>query len=244
MTHILRDTADGWVATKDPTKFDDLARRIKHADLIVSDLDDTDAPSPAKAEAYRCLLQPRRALNPRFWAWCAATAWKLLREGDAANLPQWLAFKEQFLDEPALRDIAQRHTPKSAITSMFPGAQHFYIPFLRRARRYYVTGNIPQITDAYLRANAFDGMLCDQYDKARSIERLLSDNISRDRILIKGNAAEDQEMLDVLRAYRQRGLIQDYMSIHVAKSKNAMNPAFDINIGQDYRALNSLLRKR
>ncbi len=60
--------SEPWVSVK-PEIHHDLSKRISTSDILVSDLCDTDAPSPLKKTALNFLFTPKYWINPNFQKW-------------------------------------------------------------------------------------------------------------------------------------------------------------------------------
>lgn len=244
MKYIIEPSHDGvWVAIKSELKREDLVERLLSSDIMVSDLDGTDAPSPAKEIAYTSLKRPKYLSDPRFWLWCISTEYKLIKNGKNAESETWATFVEKFLRNPKeLEKLKQKYTPEFVASKFYQGVIDFYRLMSPNMIKIYLTRNIKEVAEAYKQSASFDEVMAEQFDKENSIKRISHRYPERRRFVVKGDSPEDEQMLKVLIHGKQRGKFNQVTSIYVADSANHLNPNFDINIGRNYKGLVELLQ--
>lgn len=241
MKFIIEPNDGSWVAVKPDFKENNLARMLLGSDILFSDLDDTDAPSPAKAIVYS-ILRTSYA-NPRFLLWCLITELKLVKTGKNVESELWRAFVERFLGNQQSLRIMQRYTPEFARGTLYPGVQEFYEKLPPEVMRVYLTRNIGEIGNAYKIALGFHEVIPEAFDKVYAIRKVLEANPARRRIILKGDSLEDKRALDFILHKQRKHEVDEVTSIYVADSPRHLNPSFDINIGRNYNGLVRLIKE-
>ena len=89
----------------------------------------------------------------------------------------------------------------------------------------------------------FSGLFAGVEEKGKFIEDFVRTFPDFQRYFVKGDNGCDEEMVDCLKFLQRKRKIDDVTSCYVARSPTEakMNPAFDINIGRDYRGLVDIL---
>lgn len=243
MEFVIEPKNGIWVAVKPGVKLPEYLDRIKNADVLAADIDDTIAPSPAKRIAFSKLKDIRFLASPKFMMWGFNTCLDLAVKGKAAESDAWKDFIELFLRDPAEQDkIRRQYTPEFARSTFYPGVADFYARLPRYMKKFFVTRNIREVGEAYLEAAGFNELLPEQFDKRGSLDMILLMQPEARRFLVQGDSEEDQEFLERLELKKKIGRLHQVTSIYVSGSPYSLNPAFDINIGRDYTGLVKLLQ--
>jgi len=241
MKFIVEPNNGAWIAVRPELRKEALIERLTTADILVSDLDDTDTPSPAKAIARSGMLTPSYFKDPKFWLWAIGTKYHLARKGEGAESYRWSKFIETFLRDPEkLARLSEEYTPESAELKFYPGVRAFYNS-LPLTLKVYLTRNIREVGEAYRRAAGFDEVLPEQFDKQKGIAKIVRAHPERKRFVIKGDSAEDEAVVDFLKSLKKKGEIEEVTPIYISNSPRNLNPRFDINIGRNYGGLVSLI---
>lgn len=215
-----------------------VVQRICRIDQVVSDLDDTLAPSPAKAIAYSFL--GRKLFSPTFWRWAIPCFLDLRLHGHAAEEAQWHAFRKQFLTQQEIAFQVSWYE-RNARRTLFPGVEAFYhhFPYAKKA---LVSRNLAGITSTYARALEFDLARPESYDDEQAIADVLRWFPDRRRVLFIGDGERDDRLLSILNRYSSTGRLQDVVSISIAgRHPRSPRAGYDLTLGRDYTPLNSLL---
>lgn len=216
----------------------ELVKRILATDICISDLDDTDARSPAKELASDFEHYEKK---PGYWIWLAKTGTKHLFSGKKSESDSWKEFVEKFLrGHEELSRIEKMLTPENVESTLFPGVKEFYSQLPDDALRVYLTRNIRGITQAYAQCLGINRIYAEQFDKLNAIKLILGQNPSRKSWLVKGDSEEDQEVLTFLKFQKTKNRIDDIIGIYVTEEE--LNPEFEINLFQDYRPLVDLIK--
>lgn len=242
---VLGDPSRGpWLALRPGVTMGDLRRRILRAQVCISDLDDTDAPSPAKRIVLRHLLS-WRALDPRFVAWMASSALAVLRnlpEPKLAESARWRSYVATFLAGRRPLERARSMFDKATVKeSLYPGV--IELSKLLPGHKLYLTRNVLCVGEAYARLLGVHRVVPELYDKRAFIEDFIR-NSTPTRFFVKGDSREDEEMIDVLRWHQQEGRVEDVVGCYRADAPTdlRMSRCFDANVGKDYSLLLDLLR--
>ncbi len=241
---ISPEEDEGWVAVKGGLDCTGLVERLQRADILVTDLDDTLAPSPAKAIAKHNLKRSKHFLNPSYWAWCFKSAAKLFSEGKGAESMLWKDYLERFLHEPEeVAYLQKRYTAEFAAQTAYPYTDLFFHSLPLDMVKVCVTRNIREVGEAYQKALGIDRVVSEAFDKELAIEDLVEVEYAEwTRYILMGDSEEDERMLVRLKEMEKAGLVDEVTSIYVASSPSNLNPHFDVNIGRDYFGLAMLLQ--
>lgn len=236
MQYLNKDTP--WVAVNDDANPDDLLSRIRSCNIIVSDLDNTDAPSTGKKIVYSFLA--RHLFDLDVLSWTAHTLQTLLVDKQIKWEHVWHAFINNFINNEERERLLQVYTPTRARASLYEGVTDFYGHFCG-AKKVYVTKTIRKAAMGYQIASEFDLTFAEQADKTHAIHLIVNHFPQHGRYLVKGDSTPDERMLRALRFLKTQGAIEDVVGINVCKSRKNINPHFDVNIPRDYSGLVSLL---
>ena len=233
MKFVIAPYDSVWVAIKPHLKEDELVERLLGSDILVSDLDDTDATSSAKSIAFNRLKTSYA--NPEFLFWCLTTELRLAKKGRNAESESWSIFIEKFLRNPqVLKRLAETYNTEFAEKTLYPGVQEFYRMLPPEMIKIYLTRNIREIGEVYREVLGFHEVLPEAFDKRHAMEGILKNNPMIRRIILKGDSLEDEGALDFVLHKHRKGELDGTTSIYVAKSPHQLNPHFDINIGRNY----------
>jgi len=245
MKYIVEPTNDsdnGWVLAKRDYDSQSIAELIRSSEVVVSDLDDTIAPSPIK-ELIRSRSKERKyRSSPKCWAFAlpARLIWRLTGKKSESILGK--IFTELFLrDNAELQRISQEYTSDHAKSTLYPGVSDFYKILPPEMRRILVTRTIEQIAEPYGQAIGFDDVLVEQYNKRETSEKILNWDHPR-RFIVIGDSPLEQKMYAFLKDKERRGEIESVLGIYVADSPENINPKFDINIPQNYSGLVKIMQ--
>ncbi len=241
MNFSLSRSPEPWLALRRDITLDDLCSRILTADICLSDLDDTDADSPAKKIAFHHI---GGNFDPLAYAlWCLDTVMEHALHGKITESAQWEKYVKNFLKYPGARAaVTGLFTPEFVTASLYPGVQELYA--LLQAQKWYVTRNIDEVATAYGKALEFQGALTEVDNKEKAVEQFVNDHPEFRRYFIKGDSLEDNRMLDALSFCQSRGKIDSVVSCYRADNPAKVNHRFDANVGKDYRKLVEVLNSR
>ena len=215
----------------------ELIKKIQNLDLFVSDIDGTIAPCQAtKIVRDKVLGHPKNTLNPKMWGVMAAY---LSNPREKA----WEKFKEHFLSEKDLADIREKYSVEYAHSILFKGYSDFLEDIPSEAIKIYLTGNIPEIAQGFVKATRFNDAIHDA-KKNDGIELISQKYPARKRIWFSGDHPSDEDALDFLKFKKQKNEMDYFVSLFVSDSPRNINEKYDINIAQDYTGLNELLHSR
>lgn len=237
----LREPCKGvWVASRELGN-ELLRQRILQADVCISDLDDTDAKSPAKEIAFHDWL--RRSFKDekyRCWLWECSKA--KLREGKKAERECWKEYVRLFLGTVKAREqVGRFFSSEKARDSLFPGVLELY--GLLSADKYYLTRNIEQITRKYQWVLKFRGVFTEVDEKEKLMEGFILHNPKYKRYFVREDSLNYNGIDDVLRFQVSRGRIEYKVSHYVASKPQEEKHGFDVETGKDQTGLVELLRE-
>ncbi|MFH0797933.1 MAG: hypothetical protein V1906_00825 [Candidatus Woesearchaeota archaeon] len=227
-----------WAAVNDANILNDIKHRFANVQVWFSDLDDSDAKSPAKIIAASAIGASRFSLA--YIGWCMKALYSSAAAGKPSESYLWADYVERFLrGDGALREIKDKFTDDFVSSTLYGGVKEFYS--LLSARKYYVTRNIAEVVRPYASLLGFDGYFSEAKDKGRAVDDFVIGNPQVTRYGCSGDSAEDESMLDVLHFYKGRGRISDVVSLYIAGSQNAVSPDFDLATSRDRTGLVALL---
>lgn len=225
-----------WIAISDDTDESDLVRRIRNSDIILSDLDKTDA-FPCKDLVIDFLTDRRHAMDRKFWLWAIAMGKFVYQEGKEAINIMAASFTNCFLrDREELERIAKKYTPEYASQKFYQGVTDFYAE-LPDALKIYVTRNILNIAQPYAAAAHFHYVSSEQYNKEKSVDTIVAKFPDKKRYIVRGDSPEDEKMNQKLQEYQQQGTIQYAVYINVTGSYRRTNPRANVNTSRNQTAL-------
>jgi len=229
-----------WVATPHADlEARTVARKILSADVCISDLDDTDADSPAKEIAFKAL--GTSYLSPRYLGWLAATAFQYLGHGKAAESAAWRDYIDTFLhnNPQGLREVVDHFTPERVEATLHPGVKELYGHLA--ATRVYFTRNIPPVAKLFEQAAGVSCHAAEVFHKAQAIEKFNHNFPHFQRYFVKGDSTEDQEMVEVLQFLVKMNRIESVVSCRRLDLATDITGPWDIGVPKDYRGLVALL---
>ncbi len=232
----------------------ELCNKVLHADACLADLDDTDALSPAKRIALHDW--PQRFLSDKAYRrWFLHTGWHYLLDGKSSESGRWKAYVETILKEsqggaqaqenPAqekepvwrkssLEEIGMQLDAQFIVRSVFPGVTDLY--FLLPADKFYVSRNIPVVTEIYAQCFGIQEAYSEVYNKWQFVENFVQRHPQYQRYIVRGDSEEDKEMEDVLRSRARARKIEYVVGIAVARRKGE-NLGFEIETSRDQSGL-------
>ncbi len=242
MKFLIKPYKGIWVAVKDNINKKTLKERILDSDVCISDLDDTDAPSPAKKLAYSKLVS-KKIFDPKFISWCLRTGFKLITKGKKVEHECWKEYVDKFLTNPYdLKEIKEKYNSEKVAKSLYPGVKEFY-DLLPNVFKSYFTRNIPEIANAFGKFLGFDEVIPKAFDK----RSLTLDFIERrpffKNYIVRGDSPEDEEIVDVLEFYQSQGKIKNVISIYRADSPLKLNERFTVNVGKNSFGLVKIIKE-
>ena len=237
--YFISDETGSWIAIKEIERLETILKKLSITDIIVSDLDDTDAYSSALRIGIR-LINRYFLQKPGIRSWCISQAVRLLEgsfEKDAAG--QEFLY-EVFTDDCMRKDAERACSPAFIAHTLFPGIQDFYRQF--HVPKVYLTRNIPDIAQQYEAFLGFEFGLYQQCDKEKGIADIIQKyQFKRNYLIKENNPSDGSDICGYLREMESFGGIDSFVPIFVAKNKSFVNPEFDISIGRDYRLLNKII---
>lgn len=241
---FLVEPHDGiFVAAQDDVDETALKEQILQSDVCLSDLDDTDARSPAKKIVYD-RLKSLGVIHPSFWSWCARTGYKLLLKGKSAESEAWRDYVELFLGNPDEREKTRRKfTSEEVQRLLYPGVRELYATLPDGMYKSYFTRTIAEVAEIFGHFLGFDVVHHEIFDKEKATTQFVERNSHLKRYFVKGDSDEDTAMLNVLDFYRKHGRIDRIVSCYRADSPYTTNKRFSINVGKNYLGLVEILVK-
>ena len=228
-----------WVVTNPGANPEDLIRRLSNASLMISDFDETDAPSPAKRIAYKSLLNPSY-WGPRYLLWLFTTEYDLLLHGKSVESNAWYNFLH-LIPPKELGRIRQEHTAEYARRRLYNGVSTFY-QMLPNSKKVSMSRGIKEFLEGF--GEVLGSEIKERsFDKIKTTEIILKEHPDRTRVILRGDSAEDKESAVYLIGKKERGELDDVVTIHVAKSHKNADPFYDINTSTDHTGLVSLMEE-
>jgi hypothetical protein len=244
MEYIIKPEYKVWVAVK-PEIRESFCSQILNSDILISDLDNTEGPSPAKKIAEDALKDPSYFLSINFLKWFFESGIKWVKEGKKSESESWKKFIELFLkDKNNLKKVKEKITPFYASVTSYKGLKEFY--GLLNATKLYLTRNIKEITEAYEKAFDFEDSFVEQFEKEKTIKQILSQYPNKKRLIIKSDLDEvevNEAVFDYLKFKTRKKSLEYFISIVVSKFPDNKDNSFHIKISRDYTGLVNLLKK-
>ncbi len=237
-SYLIKPKKGVWVASR---LFEsELRQKLREADVCVSDLDGTDASSPARMLATENFLSRFfNDRNYRSWAYRSIRA-KINQPGKRADSRLWQDYIERFLPPAVRREVAEKMFPPTKIRKiLYPGVARFYS--LLEARKYYLSRNIVEVVQQFGGRLGFDGCFGEQYNKWQSMENFIRSYPEFSRYVIRGDSDEDGEMKDVLDSAVRSRKIKYCLSLYRADRPLEEEHGFDAETGKDLNGLVELL---
>lgn len=240
MKYLIKPHDGIWVAVQENTSEDSLRDKILQADVCISDLDDTDAESPAQRIVRNDFLFRISDKNYRRWLW--DTFRTLRRQGKQAQGERWKEYVSLFLrDEGSLQRVRDLLSPATVRESLLPGVEELYSLITQES--YCLTRNIEDAAKAYQAVLGHQVVFPEVYDKKDFMERFVQKNPHFQRYLVREDSMECNGILGVLRFYEQKKKIEYGVGQFVADEPFDENHGFDVETGKDQTGLVELLRK-
>lgn len=215
-----------------------ILKKIKEAEVCLSDLDDTDAHSPARMVATQLFHYGN---NSRYWRWLASSLQLRLRQGKSHESESWKTFVKEFLSTSEERErLKELFTPSLVSRTLFTGVAEFYQNLT--AQKIYLTRNVLEIAQAYADFLGVDKVYAERFDKSGAMEDIFSSHPQR-RWVVKGDSPEDEEVIRFLSFQKSRKKIDYVVGIYVSDSPRNQNSCFTLNIPCDYRGLVERLKE-
>lgn len=228
--HQINKKFRTWMISRTDMTVKNIADIINDAEFVISDLDDTDASSPALRVVWQDFRSGRRMFDINFYEWCLKYG---LSSNDHNRTRAWRDYARRFLS--TFQDserLTSMFNIDFVLSSLYKGVNDFYAT--RKTTSIYLTRNIPVIARAYAGVNHYLTPVCTS-DKIKGVQKILDEHDFRS-VLVKGDSETDE---DVIRYLRSLG--KQVFAIQVAKNRSRANSAFDLVIPRDYRGLNNLL---
>lgn len=246
MKYLIEPTKKlGWVSAENCANESELVKKILSADTILSDLDGTDT-SAAKQVFFDFLKEPKYFLNPAFLAWLACAGGNYVvnvLHGQNAESQIAREFICKFLrQEKDLSRITSKYDEEFARSTLFSGIKEFYGLLPNNSLKIYVSRNIKDVLQAYMQATKSNEALSEQFDKKKSVEKIIKKYPNQKKFVVRGDTVEDEEMADYLKYLKLKETIDDVIFIHVAKNSRHYNPRADLNTSRNHGALNYWLK--
>ncbi|GEM_PF-5542780 len=244
MKYIIEPTKElGWVGVDDSANQSGLVKRILTADTILSDLDGTDT-SAAKQVFFDFIKDPKYFLNPKFLAWLACAGCNYLIYNQSAESKIASEFISKFLrHDQNLSRITAKYNQEFAKSTLYCGIEEFYGLLFKDSLKIYVSRNIKDVLHAYLLATKSNDAMAEQFDKKKSVEKIIKKYPNQKKFVVRGDTAEDQEMADYLKYLKLKETIDDVVFINIAKNPRHYNSCADVNTSRNHKALNYWLKK-
>lgn len=231
--NIARKDLPTWVLVNNGITPISLANRIRSADLLISDLDDTDAPSPAMKVIMKTL--PLQMFTPKAYSWIVRALPKINSEESQYDL--WHEYVCTFLSTPEAKEkIALQFNKFNTKLSLYEGVWSFYCNLPLQLPKHYVTRNILSISEAYSKANYMNAPVCDCSDKLTGVKSLLEQYTHIRSVVIK---EDSPAVAPIIKYLLSKGI--NVLSIQIARRQTDAIELFDAVIPRDYRGLNALL---
>jgi len=221
---FLIENENNWVAVRDSfgdgKTIDDikitLKDRFQGIRVWFSDLDETDADSPAKRIVKRAI--GTNYFDPKYLGWCLNTAFSLSLNGKSAESITWMRYVNNFLrTKGSIDKVKNFFTEEVVKASLYPGVEEFYSlmdSFSTAVDKYYLTRNIAEVAQAYAQVLGFNGFFSETEDKCKIVEKFIKDHPEILRYGFAGDSLEDEEAVDVLNHYLHQGTIESVVTLY------------------------------
>ena len=246
-----------------------LRLKLLSADVVVSDLDYTDAQySPAEDIAFKKIgvNSTNYGYLKYFW-WSVWTGLNLISAFSSSEVDKMLEkVKEQtfsdysliFLRKPSAeaeersdvalkptvnQEISSLLTPSYLSRSLFSGVKEFYQ--LLTAKKIYLSRNIHPVVKAYAGHLKFDEFEFEVKDKKLALETLLKNNLSWRRMIIRSDGPAEDEMISAARFYQRQKLGYFLEDLLVIKRSLKLNDDFshcDVLVGSNDYGLVEIMK--
>ena len=241
MGTLFQTVQGSWVSSQ--LSQEEIRREISKAQVVLTDLDDTDAVSPAKILA-REHVQRGAKHHARYLSWVVRSSWKKYHQGKSSETEIWKEYVDTFLKSKSQRIRAGEYFDERNVQQLlFPGVQDFYRA-LPPTYKSYITRNISEVARAFSSVVGIDSIVAETPNKGIATEQFIQSNPWFQNYIIKGDSEEDEEMMRVAEHYKKKGSIKTVTSILVCENKNTPLEKATIHIGRDYRGLVELMTSK
>jgi len=235
-----------WVKVQEEIKIPDLRKKILEAQVCISDLDDTDARSPAKEIGiYRNLFR-KRMFNPRFFLWALNGLVKYVKKRKNVESECWKEYIELFLrDQNELANVKKSFDKYEIKRLVYQGVKEFY-SLLPNTYKVYFSRNIIEIVNIFGTYLGFNELHAEVHDKEMETVLFVEKDLkSRNKkpftkYLVRGDSIEEEGILEALDFYKRKGRIE-YVVSCFRTTREKENPKFSVNVGNTDMGLVSLL---
>ncbi|MBI2672127.1 hypothetical protein HYX16_04295 [Candidatus Woesearchaeota archaeon] len=245
MKFIVASDNGIWVKAQDQVEIPGLRKQMLEADVCISDLDDTDAKSPAKEIGIYNNLLSRRIFNPRYIFWGLKGLIKYIKLEKNAESECWKEYIKLFLRDPKELSKIKSGIEGKIRKLAIPGVKELY-GLLPNAYKVYFSRNIIEVLSAFSAYFGFNEFHAEVFDKQietqRFVERDLESKEKKPftRYMVRGDSVEDESVLEVLDFYVKKEKIE-YVVSCFRTTKEKENPRFTINVGSSDIGLVHLL---
>ncbi len=237
-----RKSQNFWVLANGDFRAEHLHSRIIGSEVLITDLDDSIAQSPARIIAHTHSWRKFPG-TPEYWFWVAKYLLKYLGDYPGIESSAWKEYVERFLRTPEERMSAGEYfAPDFVSKLLYPGVRDFYSILPESMNKSCVTRNVEEVALRFTRPLGMNSVVAEAFYKPAIVELMVKTAPWRKKYLLVGDSVDDEEALDVLKSIKKKGFIDFVFSIWVCKSPNDANEEFDISIGRNYSGLVEILK--
>lgn len=238
MRYLIKPKLGVWVASSLPEE--ELRDKIVRADVCISDLDETDAHSPAKKLVLENFWR-RFFSDEKYCRWASRGILAKIRgknrgEDEDAASELWKNYVGLFLPKEIRKNIAEEKFPPEKVKEMvYPGVAKFYS--LLEAKKYYASRNLAEIVQQFGEPLGFDYCFGEQYDKWRFMENFVFNHPHFRKYIVKGDSEEDMEMKKLLDSCVRSRKIDYCIGIFRADQPSKEFHGFEVETGRNLEGL-------
>ncbi|MBI4139995.1 hypothetical protein HY483_03460 [Candidatus Woesearchaeota archaeon] len=242
--HYGGESKNFWVIDNGGFSDANLYSRIVESEVLITDLDESIAQSPARIIAQTHSLRKFPG-TLEYWCWVAKYLFKYLGGDSNIESSAWKEYVSKFLRTPEERRSAGEYFTTDIVSKiLYPGVRDFYCVLPESMKKSCVTRNIEEVALQFTRPLGINSVVAEAFYKSTIVELMIKAAPWRKRYLLIGDSSEDEEALDVLRSIKKKGFIDFVLSIWVCKSPDDANKEFDISIGRNYSGLVEIIKNR
>lgn len=244
MKYIIPPSRDiGCVAVNDDADESGLVARLRRADIILADLDGTDASAGLNFVLYST-GEPEFFLALKCWKWLFKSGYLYAKYRGKAESEIGKAFMDVFMrSEKHVQRIKDIFTQEFTKSLLYEGVPEFYDLLRGDLLRVYVSRNHEEVVKAFFRALAFNDYFAEEFDKKETVKKALDRFPYRKRFIVKGDTMHDEEMYDELKYWKdKKKRIEEVTYINIMSSPKYYNPRADINASRNHTALNMWIK--
>ncbi len=234
---IIHRIGKSWVAVPDSndngfSHIDD----ILQADAVLSDLDGTHAPSPAKE-------MTKYAVGTKHWdldylTWCSVATTALVAGRKDLEQPLGRIYIKTFLSsDDTDHKLSKFFTPERVSASLFPGVKDLAKHFVWKDWS-YVTRNIHPIAVSYADELGVHHIFAEEYLKGERAYKHAKDNPHLRNFVVETDTVEEGDMIHALRECGRKTT-----GILVMDSPDKIPKPFTYGVSEDRTALVDLLSR-